>query len=89
MIYLIIWLLIGFAAFVYVSRDQEWVRWILHSVFYRWHVRTFKRNLKYLSYTQRTLALVEWLDADFWFKKFWFGRQFEKIVIKELEKLRN
>jgi len=73
----------------YVFRRSEFVRWIHHSIFYRRQIKKFKQNLALLSPAQRTLALVEWLDKDFWFKKYWFGRKTEKIVIKELEKLQN
>lgn len=78
-----------FISTVIIYRKTEPLRWVWHTLFYRIHIYKFRRNLKLLSKTQKTLALVEWLDKDFWFKKYWFGRKFEKIIIKELEKLQS
>jgi hypothetical protein len=85
---LIIYTLLAVSIYIYrTNKHKVWFRWIGHTLKYRWHVRKFKLKLKAMDVNTRTIALAEWLDNDFWFKGFWFGRGIRKIVIKELEKI--
>jgi hypothetical protein len=72
---------------MYLDRKKVWVRWITHSLKHRHHARCFKKMLKGMNKVDRTILLSEWLELDYWFKKYWFGKRIEKIVIRELEKL--
>lgn len=74
--------------FLYLLKDKLWVRWFYYSLTYRVRLHQIKKNLRKLNENNRLLALIEWLDTDHWFKKYWFGRRVEKFILKEVEKFK-
>ena len=64
-------------------------KWIWYSITYKRELRILKDNLSSLSETPKLLAIIEWLDADLWYKKCWFGRKALKVITDELDKLKN
>lgn len=85
---IIIYVISSTLIFLYLLKDKVWVKWFYYSLTYRFSLCKIKKNLAKLNENNRLLALVKWLDTDYRFKKYWFGKRVEKFILKEVEKFK-
>jgi len=89
MTYLIIaWVLGSLFVLIRLNKKKNFLLWLKYSLSHRYNVFFLKSVIKTMEDKNTlTLFLVEWVSTDYWFKNYWFGRQYKKIVLKELERL--